>query len=254
MPPFLVGYDETEAVLQSRALAGAKLESMGFEVGYRLGERYSKDIHFLQLDRLALIKYFCIHIWTNVFGKHVDKLRSDSSGLYVLHECSFPWISQISCASEADADWKCRPYTQLAVGIIRGALTNFGLAPEVCMEFDFSKSETKPGCLFYIVDHNHPKQLLRQRQILDRDIQARFEEQLREIQLDIQRELDAQRHVTSATSNNHTDTATESKDTRAESTASVAQDPEQSNSTSHGARQSQPDRDPSDAEQEESNE
>ena len=151
------GMDEVSANEHSRAFAQQKLESMGFDVGFRLVERLAKDQPYLHSDPIHIIKYLCKDFWIAVFGKQVDKLQTNNQGMYILHETALRWISNISCANEAEMERHARPYCSLAVGVVRGALHNLGMAPEVRMDMDFSKSPTRPTCIFVVVDHARAK-------------------------------------------------------------------------------------------------
>lgn len=100
--------DEPTAIEHSRAAVRLKLEGMGFDIGFRLAERLSRSHNWLHSDPIDLIKFVCSDFWTNVFGKRVDKLQTNSQGLYVLHDLAFRWIASIPIRSDAEAEASLR--------------------------------------------------------------------------------------------------------------------------------------------------
>lgn len=58
-------------------LVGRKLEAMGFQVGQRLAERYTKDRPRF-IDTLEIIKFICKDFWFEIYGKQIDKLQTNN--------------------------------------------------------------------------------------------------------------------------------------------------------------------------------
>lgn len=52
------------------------MESMGFQVGCQLGERYSKNRAAFE-DTLDIVKFLCKDFWTEVFRKQIDNLKTN---------------------------------------------------------------------------------------------------------------------------------------------------------------------------------
>ena len=52
------------------------LDSMGFQVGCQLGERYSKNKARSE-DTLDIVKFLCKDFWTEVFKKQIDNLKTN---------------------------------------------------------------------------------------------------------------------------------------------------------------------------------
>eukprot|EP00456_Euglypha_rotunda_P049507 TRINITY_DN39716_c0_g1_i3.p1 TRINITY_DN39716_c0_g1~~TRINITY_DN39716_c0_g1_i3.p1 ORF type:complete len:153 (+),score=30.86 TRINITY_DN39716_c0_g1_i3:141-599(+) len=101
-----------------------KLISIGFHVGQRLAEKYTKDqVRFI--DPLEVIKFVCRDFWLAVFRKQVDKLQTNYRGIYVLHDFNFRWLARLSYPTNVAEEAK--PYTFLACGVIKGALQNLGI-------------------------------------------------------------------------------------------------------------------------------
>jgi hypothetical protein len=122
----------------------AKLESLGFQVGERFAERYSKDQPWFA-EQLDIIKFLCKDFWLSVFRKQVDKLQTNHKGIYVLHDNQFRWLQRVSAANNVVELTK--PFSAFACGVIRGALSNFGM--QATVKADLSKL---PQCQFTLVD------------------------------------------------------------------------------------------------------
>ena len=57
--------------------ASRKVEAIGFEVGVRLVERYTKDRPRFT-DTLEIIKFLCKDFWMEVYRKQIDKLQTNN--------------------------------------------------------------------------------------------------------------------------------------------------------------------------------
>ena len=57
--------------------ASRKIEAIGFQVGMRLVERYTKDKPRFT-DTLEIIKFICKDFWMEVYRKQVDKLQTNN--------------------------------------------------------------------------------------------------------------------------------------------------------------------------------
>ena len=129
-------YSSDDPKLLARRLH-VKLDSLGFGIGQRYVERYSRDHPFLETS-LDIVKFMCKEFWMVLFRKQVDKLQTNYKGIYVLHDLNFRWTARIGALNaEMDAATlmdRARVYTSLACGIIRGALWNLGLNASVKAE------------------------------------------------------------------------------------------------------------------------
>ena len=69
--------DFATATPQQVQRAGRKIESVGFQVGQRLVERYTKDSpRFTEM--LDIIKFICKDFWFEVYRKQIDKLQTNN--------------------------------------------------------------------------------------------------------------------------------------------------------------------------------
>ena len=57
--------------------ASRKVEAIGFQVGVRLVERYTKDRPRFS-DTLEIIKFLCKDFWMEVYRKQIDKLQTNN--------------------------------------------------------------------------------------------------------------------------------------------------------------------------------
>eukprot|EP00457_Paulinella_chromatophora_P011024 gb/GEZN01011147.1/.p1 GENE.gb/GEZN01011147.1/~~gb/GEZN01011147.1/.p1 ORF type:complete len:187 (-),score=35.69 gb/GEZN01011147.1/:525-1085(-) len=126
----------------------SKLQNLGFDVGHRLAERYTKDLQRFT-GQLNIIKFICKEFWQAVFRKPVDKLQTNYRGIYVLHDNKFSWISKISGTPE-----QCKPYLAFACGVIKGALSNLGVKASVMVEIS-----PQAACEFRIVDISQARRI-----------------------------------------------------------------------------------------------
>ena len=73
-PSSASGQPPTTSQLQH---ASRKIEAIGFQVGVRLIERYTKDRPRFT-DTLEIIKFICKDFWMEVYKKQVDKLQTNN--------------------------------------------------------------------------------------------------------------------------------------------------------------------------------
>jgi len=123
-----------------------KLEKMGFQVGQRLAERYTREKTRFQ-DTLEIIKFICKEFWTEIYKKPIDNLRTikNRRGVYVLYDAKFRWLQKLSSVSSSVAKEEAVKYLIFPCGLIRGALSNLGVPCDVSAEI-----ATLPGCNFTI--------------------------------------------------------------------------------------------------------
>ncbi|CAM9241813.1 unnamed protein product [Phaeothamnion confervicola] len=135
---------------QSAAL-DARIEGLGFEVGYRLVERTCQQ-RFLVGEQLEVIKFICKEFWTEVFRKQVDKLQTDHKGTFVLKDTNFRLVARYAAGasmsrSVSDRTWAggidnsaanrelVRRLLLYPCGLVRGAVANLGLSASVRADF-----------------------------------------------------------------------------------------------------------------------
>ncbi|XP_029388097.1 trafficking protein particle complex subunit 6A isoform X2 [Mus pahari] len=67
------------------------LEGLGFRVGQALGERLPRETPAFR-EELDALKFLCKDLWAAMFQKHMDGLRTNHQGTYVLQDNSFPLL------------------------------------------------------------------------------------------------------------------------------------------------------------------
>lgn len=87
---------------------------------------------------LDILKFICKEVWTAIWDKQVDNLRTNHRGVYVLQDNVFKPLLRVSLPPTPSAakDLATITKTQLAfpVGIIRGALARLGVHSTVVAE------------------------------------------------------------------------------------------------------------------------
>ncbi|EXJ79631.1 hypothetical protein A1O3_07910 [Capronia epimyces CBS 606.96] len=103
-----------------------RLERLGFRVGEGLSERFSRDRPRFT-DQLDVIKFLCKDLWTVVFKKQIDNLKTNHRGVFVLTDSRFRPFSRMSMANPAEAMARAQPHLYFPCGIIRGVLSSLGI-------------------------------------------------------------------------------------------------------------------------------
>ncbi|KAI9694245.1 MAG: Trafficking protein particle complex subunit 33 [Bogoriella megaspora] len=134
------GLDEEEV----RENAHWRLDMLGYRVGLGIVERFSRDKPRFT-DTLDVIKFLCKDIWTIVFRKQIDNLKTNHRGIYVLTDGTFKPLGRMSTERGEGALTRAQPFLWFPSGIIRGALAGMGITASV-------QGETSglPGATFQI--------------------------------------------------------------------------------------------------------
>ncbi|KAM0790725.1 hypothetical protein ACM66B_004580 [Microbotryomycetes sp. NB124-2] len=150
----------------------ARLELMGFKVGWVLAERLARDRSRFPVsaapvsssapstsaaaapvpDALEIVKFVCKDVWIALYDKQIDNLRTNHRGVYVLNDNSFRPLRKLSSTGDDVAYVRMiNFFLAYPTGIVRGALTNLGIACTVTAESAGSHQATfqiktnKPG-------------------------------------------------------------------------------------------------------------
>jgi trafficking protein particle complex subunit 6 len=54
-------------------------------------------------DDISIMKYICKEFWISIFGKQIDNLRTNNSGIFVLQDNNFKLLSNFTnqnCSSD----------------------------------------------------------------------------------------------------------------------------------------------------------
>jgi hypothetical protein len=121
-----------------------RLDMLGYRVGQGLVERFSRDRPRFN-DTLDVIKFICKDLWSLVFGKNIDNLKTNHRGVYVLTDNAFRPFSRMSTEAGGQAVVRAQPFLWFPCGIVRGALAALGIMATVQAEV----SEL-PGAVFQI--------------------------------------------------------------------------------------------------------
>ncbi|KAL4944738.1 hypothetical protein BDV06DRAFT_76245 [Aspergillus oleicola] len=135
---------------ETKETAFFRLESLGYRVGQGLAERFSRDRPRFA-DNLDVIKFLCKDLWTTLFKKQIDNLKTNHRGVYVLTDNSFRPFARMSMSVRAEAVSMAQAYLWFPCGVIRGALSNLGIHTTVQAE-----TTELPGATFQIKTINKP--------------------------------------------------------------------------------------------------
>eukprot|EP00560_Eucampia_antarctica_P001909 CAMPEP_0197833484 /NCGR_PEP_ID=MMETSP1437-20131217/19199_1 /TAXON_ID=49252 ORGANISM="Eucampia antarctica, Strain CCMP1452" /NCGR_SAMPLE_ID=MMETSP1437 /ASSEMBLY_ACC=CAM_ASM_001096 /LENGTH=227 /DNA_ID=CAMNT_0043437569 /DNA_START=25 /DNA_END=704 /DNA_ORIENTATION=- len=144
-----------EMAILAAERAAAKIERLGFDVGYRLCERLAQskalapssaasqsapppkvtpEVHALSVMQLEAVKFLCKEFWTEVFRKQIDKLQTNHRGVFVLKDHELKWLRRLPSDNEI-ARVAAIKLLAFPCGLIRGALSNLGIAAVVSCDF-----------------------------------------------------------------------------------------------------------------------
>ncbi|KAL8419972.1 hypothetical protein RB594_002937 [Gaeumannomyces avenae] len=129
---------------EERDAVSYRLEMQGYRVGQGLVERFSKDRPRFN-DTLDVIKFLCKDLWTLVFRKQVDNLKTNHRGVYVLTDNSFRPFARMSAEAGGQAVLRAEPFLWFPCGVVRGALAAMGITATVHAE-----TTELPGAVFQI--------------------------------------------------------------------------------------------------------
>ncbi|KAK4455969.1 trafficking protein particle complex subunit 6B [Podospora aff. communis PSN243] len=121
-----------------------RLETLGYRVGQGLVERFSRDRPRFN-DTLDVIKFLCKDLWTLLFRKQVDNLKTNHRGVYVLTDNAFRPFSRMSTETGGQAVLRAQPFLWFPCGVVRGALAAMGINATVQAE-----TSELPGAVFQI--------------------------------------------------------------------------------------------------------
>ena len=160
--------DQEELAILSAERAAAKIERLGFDVGYRLCERLAQSKPLGQglpppgsaaavaaggtVDPAAMqleaVKFLCKEFWTEVFRKQIDKLQTNHRGVFVLKDHELRWLRRLPPEDET-ARVAAIKMLAFPCGLIRGALSNLGIAAVVSCDF-LADGKNMAACSFNI--------------------------------------------------------------------------------------------------------
>ncbi|KAL8861360.1 MAG: hypothetical protein Q9178_002232 [Gyalolechia marmorata] len=93
---------------EQREAVFRRLDALGYRVGQGLVERFSRDRPRFT-DTLDMIKFLCKDLWTLVFKKQIDNLKTNHRGVYVLTDNTFRPFARMSMTSPSEALARVQP-------------------------------------------------------------------------------------------------------------------------------------------------
>ncbi|KAK8504558.1 hypothetical protein V6N13_015021 [Hibiscus sabdariffa] len=137
-------------------LAARRIESIGYQVGHQLSERYTMERPRFS-DHLEAIKFICKDFWSELFKKQIDNLKTNHRGTFVLQDNHFRWLTRMSIEQSPESGASGEPsimadekavesmHLYFPCGIIRGALSNLGIPCAVSADIS-----NLPACSFVV--------------------------------------------------------------------------------------------------------
>jgi len=130
---FSVDHSEVLDNEEERESMFYRLDTLGYRVGQGLVERFSRD-RARMVETLDVIKFICKDLWTIVFRKQIDNLKTNHRGVYVLTDNTFRPFSRMSTETGGNAVSRAQPFLWFPCGVLRGALANMGVNASVQAE------------------------------------------------------------------------------------------------------------------------
>ncbi|KAK7965078.1 hypothetical protein PG988_010082 [Apiospora saccharicola] len=103
-----------------------RLETLGYRVGLGLVERFSRDRPRFN-DTLDVIKFLCKDLWTLVFKKQIDNLKTNHRGVYVLTDNAFRPLARMSTETGGQAVLKAQPRAAASGAFAKGVWGVYGV-------------------------------------------------------------------------------------------------------------------------------
>jgi trafficking protein particle complex subunit 6 len=147
-------------------MAAAKLERIGYSVGYRLCERLAQTKTFgttagasgnsakkdpaaaVAASQLEAVKFLCKEFWIEVFRKQIDKLQTNHRGVFVLKDLELRWLTRFPNNQE-NARVTAIQLLAFPCGMLRGALANLGIPSVVSCDF-LTDGQNMASCSFNV--------------------------------------------------------------------------------------------------------
>jgi hypothetical protein len=150
--------DSEEQAIFAKEMSAAKMERMGYSVGFRLCERLSQNRTFAASGKdpamvaaaaqLEAVKFLCKEVWMEVFRKQIDKLQTNHRGVFVLKDLELRWLTRLPPNQET-ARGIAIQMLAFPCGIIRGTLSNLGIPAVVSCDF-LADGQNMAACSFNI--------------------------------------------------------------------------------------------------------
>lgn len=147
-----------EQAIFAREMSAAKMERMGYSVGYRLCERLAQNRTFnasgkdpataVAAAQLEAVKFLCKEIWIEIFRKQIDKLQTNHRGVFVLKDLELRWLTRLPSNQES-ARITAIQLLAFPCGIIRGSLANLGIPAVVSCDF-LADGQNMSACSFSV--------------------------------------------------------------------------------------------------------
>lgn len=167
LSPLSVTEQKAKAAAQQSLIAehaAAKMERLGYDVGYRLMERVAQSKGLAPpastngngtnksaaataaAQQLEAVKFLCKEFWMTLYQKQIDKLQTNHRGVFVLKDLDFKWLNRLP-GEVGIARIMAIKMLAFPCGLIRGALANLNVPSVVSCDF-LSDGVNMASCSF----------------------------------------------------------------------------------------------------------
>jgi hypothetical protein len=152
--------DSHQLAVLSAEMSAAKLERLGYQIGYRLTERLAQTKTWNALitnvdeaqqtaaQQLEAVKFLCKEVWVQLFGKQIDKLQTNHRGVFVLKDLDLTWLKKFPKDGENSRVLAIQ-WLALPCGLIRGCLADLGIPSVVSCDF-LADGQSMSACSFNV--------------------------------------------------------------------------------------------------------
>ncbi|KAK0558039.1 hypothetical protein OC846_000031 [Tilletia horrida] len=141
----LRGSDPSTFTADLESETAVRMEAVGFHVGASIAQRLA-GLRPPLSSTLDVLKFVCKELWTTIWEKQVDNLRTNHRGVYVLQDNSFKPLLRLSTPlGQAETARLSKAHLAYPIGIIRGALSQMGVPATVVAE-----ANQLPQCVFHV--------------------------------------------------------------------------------------------------------
>ncbi|GKY96651.1 hypothetical protein MPSEU_000624700 [Mayamaea pseudoterrestris] len=152
--------DSLQRAVLAAEMSAAKLERIGYQIGYRLTERLaqhktwnvvSNNLDLAQqtaAQQLEAVKFLCKEVWVQLYGKQIDKLQTNHRGVFVIKDLDMVWLQKFPKDGE-NSRVLAMQWLALPCGLIRGCLADLGIPSVVSCDF-LADGQSMSACSFNV--------------------------------------------------------------------------------------------------------
>lgn len=108
-----------------------EVEQLGSQLGRKAIDHLQLKLETKHSTQLEVMRFVCVELWEFVFAHRIDRLSTNSEGVYLLIDEQCRFLSRLSSDAPESPEFKQRAkvFEYYLVGLMKGALTNLGIEP-----------------------------------------------------------------------------------------------------------------------------